>query len=80
MPAVLGAVLVGAGIALYVAEGPSVYGWFAYQPMEEPMSTSPVVLLSGHVWGLVMACAGAVLLSGVVGFLLGRRRHACDRA
>jgi heme/copper-type cytochrome/quinol oxidase subunit 1 len=71
---VLGAVLVVAGIIAYAVEGPSTFGWFAYQPLGDLNRSYPVVLLPGHLWALGLGFAGSLLLSGVLGYWLGRRR------
>jgi heme/copper-type cytochrome/quinol oxidase subunit 1 len=71
---VLGAVLVVAGIIAYAVEGPSSFGWFAYQPLGDLDGSYPVVLLTGHLWALGLGFVGSALLSGVLGYWLGRRR------
>jgi heme/copper-type cytochrome/quinol oxidase subunit 1 len=67
--AILGLVLLGT--AAWFESRPAPYGWFAYAPLSDttyvPGGTSApgtAVLLSG---------AGALLLGGAVGFLVGRR-------
>lgn len=75
--AVLGLVLLGA--AAWFESRPTSYGWFAYAPLSGktyvPGGTSApetAVLLSG---------AGALLIGGAAGFVVGRRSQpAADKA
>ncbi|MTG88548.1 hypothetical protein GJV82_06250 [Cellulosimicrobium sp. BIT-GX5] len=66
---VLGAVLLGA--AAWVASRPVTSGWFAYAPEAgvafRPSGAYPVGAAA------LLAGAGALLLGGVLGFVLGRR-------
>ncbi|MFD6138766.1 hypothetical protein [Promicromonospora sp. NPDC060271] len=73
--AVLGLVLLGA--AAWFASRPTPGGWFAYAPLSDTtyvpggtFAPGTLVLLSG---------AGALLIGGAVGFVVGRRsRPAAD--
>ncbi len=75
---VLGAVLVGVGLAVALSSSPGQtdYGWFAYAPSTDD------ILSGGSVWvvsraqvaGLAVAVVGLVTVAAGAGFRLGRRR------
>lgn len=72
----VGAALTAAGVIAFTLSGPSFLGWYAYAPLGEEEPWLPTMFLQpGHVWGLVLGFAGAVLVSGVLGFRLGLRRR-----
>ena len=73
----IGAALTVAGIITFALTGPGPrsFGWFAYAPLaDQPWSTT-LVLQPGQVWGLALVFAGSLVVSGVVGFQFGARRH-----
>lgn len=74
--AVAGLVLVG--LAAWAASRPAYYGWFAYAPMSETTYLPAGAVAPGTAaW---LAAAGALLLGGVAGFLVGRRGRPLDDA
>jgi hypothetical protein len=81
----LAAALVETGIAVFAAannSGPMDYGWSAYAPLQ-PTTNAPetvtfvdggTVLWTGqHLLGAGLLVLGLLLLTGVGGWLLGRR-------
>lgn len=60
----------------YAAEGSSSFGWFAYQPLGDSVDSNLLILLPGHIWGLGMSFVGLLVLTGLVGYRLGLRRHS----
>jgi heme/copper-type cytochrome/quinol oxidase subunit 1 len=70
-------VVLGTGLllaALWVASRPTSFGWFAYAPV----SGTTFVPVGAYPPGAaaLLAGAGALLVGGAVGFVLGRRRAA----
>jgi heme/copper-type cytochrome/quinol oxidase subunit 1 len=70
-------VVLGVGLllaALWVASRPTSFGWFAYAPV----SGTTFVPVGAYPPGAaaLLAGAGALLVGGAVGFVLGRRRGA----
>ncbi|MFF8345478.1 hypothetical protein ACF049_03925 [Cellulosimicrobium funkei] len=70
-------VVLGVGLllaALWVASRPTSFGWFAYAPV----SGTTFVPVGAYPPGAaaLLAGAGALLVGGAVGFVLGRRRAA----
>jgi hypothetical protein len=71
---VAGALLVAVGLGLMVAApSPSTFGWFAYQGLPTDDVGSFVVLTPTAGWGVGIVAVGCVLLSGALGYALGRR-------
>ncbi|WP_298456086.1 hypothetical protein [uncultured Cellulomonas sp.] len=79
---VAGVVLLVAGLITTVVlvlrpVGVADFGWFAYAPLSgEVYLPGVVVVHPGALWGGLVAGAGAVLVSGAVGYRRGRRRRA----
>ena len=86
--ALLGGALVAAGGAVFAVANRSTapdFGWTAYAPLqtEVPRPYSSGLVLSfdgwtvlwtaGHLVGVLLAVLGLLLLSGLTGWLLGRR-------
>ena len=75
----LGAVLLVGGLTtavvlLMTGVGVASFGWFAYAPQSEATySPRAVAVRPGVVWSVLAATLGAVLVSGAVGYRLGRR-------
>lgn len=57
-------------VAAWVASRPTSYGWFAYAPLSNTTFTPGSPGLSGRA--ALLAGAGALLIGGAVGFLVGR--------
>ncbi|MGO1242112.1 MAG: hypothetical protein ACTMHU_11840, partial [Cellulosimicrobium funkei] len=75
--ALVALVVLGVGLllaALWVASRPTSFGWFAYAPV----SGTTFVPVGAYPPGAaaLLAGAGALLVGGAVGFVLGRRRAA----
>jgi heme/copper-type cytochrome/quinol oxidase subunit 1 len=70
----LGLLAVGLVVSLVLATRPVHVGWFASAPLTQA-TFSPGVLLvhPGLAWSVPLAVVGAVLVSGAVGYALGRR-------
>ncbi|WP_139122976.1 hypothetical protein [Cellulosimicrobium cellulans] len=66
---VLGVALLGTGA--WLARRPPSFGWYAYAPLSDTYF-SPGDVYS-PVLAALLAAAGALLLGGVGGFLVGRR-------
>jgi hypothetical protein len=91
----LGVVLVAAGVAVFAAanRGAADFGWSSYAPLEQTdsayrtaitysFSGGTTVLWTGqHLLGAGLVVLGLVVLTGVGGWLLGRRagRRATPR-
>lgn len=69
----LALVLIVAGLFLAVS-APWGFGWFAYAPLAE-LSFAPVVVPPQFVVGIALVIAGLALVSGWVGYRVGRREH-----
>jgi heme/copper-type cytochrome/quinol oxidase subunit 1 len=70
----VGIALVGVAIAtvgvVALARGPLAFGWFAYAPVSDvTVQLNPV-----WRWAPYLVGAGALVVGGVAGFALGRRR------
>lgn len=71
--AALGVALLGVGAVLWWWDRQTAFGWFAYTPLD-PQSAQSIVLLTGRRQAaLAVSLLGLVLLSGLVGFRVGRR-------
>ena len=76
----LGIFFVAAGVLTFATAGPVRIGWAAYAPLAETISFQGAVLLdTRRRVALLVVVAGAVVLSAVAGYVLGRR-HAPDSA
>ena len=80
----LGAALVLAGVLVFAAanRGPVDFGWASYAPLQETQtaylsavtfSEGTVVWTGQHLLGAALLVLGLLLLTGVGGWLLGRR-------
>lgn len=69
----LGALLLVVGAALLVVAATVDVGWFAYAPESQAVLAPGVWLRPRQVWGAGLVVAGLVVVSGAVGFLVGRR-------
>ena len=68
------ALLVAGGV-LWATAGPTTFGWFAYAPLADEVSSPGFVMLTPrHQIALGLAAGGLVLLAGLLGFWVGRRR------
>ena len=69
----LAVALLVTGVVLWIADMQTEFGWFAYAPLDQ-QSASGIVLITGRRQAsLLMSLIGLVLLSGLVGFAVGRR-------
>jgi heme/copper-type cytochrome/quinol oxidase subunit 1 len=72
---VLALSLLVAGWVLWSTAGPASFGWFAYAPLAGEVSSPGFAFLTPQMQvALGLAVGGLVLLAGLVGFWLGRRR------
>lgn len=75
----LGALVLGlfvAGAVLWFGDVQTEFGWFAYAPLD-PRSTPGILFITGRRQAaLLMSLMGLALLSGVVGFIVGRRSQS----
>jgi heme/copper-type cytochrome/quinol oxidase subunit 1 len=80
----LGAALVVAGVLVFAAanRGPMDFGWTSYAPLQETQTAylsavtfadGTVVWTGQHLLGAGLLVLGLLLLTGVGGWLLGRR-------
>ncbi|WP_423464956.1 hypothetical protein ACO229_11220 [Promicromonospora sp. MS192] len=70
--ALLGLALLG--VAVWVATRPVTFGWFAYAPLSETTYVPGGAFPPGTA--ALFAGAGALLLGGVAGYVVGRRGRA----
>ena len=74
--ALVGVLLVGAGVVWFAAAGPASFGVFAYAPLSDTVSIPGVVLVdSRRGLALAVVVIGAILLSASAGYAVGRRRQ-----
>jgi hypothetical protein len=53
------------------------FGWFAYSPLSD--AVAPPTYPTGRAWaGWIATALGLMLLSGLVGFVIGSRRGSRD--
>lgn len=79
LAAAAGCALVLTGIVLFLVGGASAggFGWFAYAPLSDggPVFAPGITLVRPiQWWGVVAVGLGACLISGALGYALGRRR------
>ncbi|MBT0993720.1 hypothetical protein KIN34_05405 [Cellulomonas sp. DKR-3] len=73
--AVAGGALVAGGTALaWYGSRPRELAWFAYAPLAEGTSTGALWPAPAYVLGLVLVAIGIILLAGLGGWILARRR------
>ncbi len=64
--------LLATGAVLWFGDMGTEFGWFAYAPLEQ--SAPGILLITGRRQvALLASLIGLVLLSGLVGFVIGRR-------
>ena len=69
----LGVALLVTGAVLWLGDMQTEFGWFAYAPLDQ-QSASGIVLITGRRQAsLLVSLIGVVLLSALVGFVMGRR-------
>ena len=74
----VGLVAVGVGLWLLMPDQPAESGWFAYAPLSEETFSPPEIMVpsTGRYWGMGLTALGAVLISGVLGYRIGRAEAA----
>ncbi len=71
----LAVALLVVGCVLWATAGPTTFGWFAYAPLPEQVVSPGFMMLTPRMQvALGLAAGGLVLLAGLAGFWLGRRR------
>ncbi|WP_344189124.1 hypothetical protein [Pedococcus aerophilus] len=61
------------GTVLWVGQSEAQFGWFAYAPLDPGSASALAVVSERRQAGLIVSLTGLLLLSGLVGFMLGRR-------
>lgn len=70
---VLALALLAAGAVLWVGGMETEFGWFAYAPLDEQSLPGILLVTERQQVALLVSSIGLVLLSGLVGFVVGRR-------
>ncbi|KQZ87989.1 hypothetical protein ASD62_00270 [Phycicoccus sp. Root563] len=66
-------VLLVTGAVLWIGGAETEFGWFAYSPLDQQPSPGVFLISERRQAALVVSLVGVVLLSGVLGFVVGRR-------
>ena len=69
----LGVALLVIGAVLWSGDRQTEFGWFAYAPLDQESATGIVLITGRRQASLLLSLVGLVLLSGLVGFVVGRR-------
>jgi heme/copper-type cytochrome/quinol oxidase subunit 1 len=66
-------VLLAAGAVLWFGDMETDFGWFAYAPLDQQSAPGILLVTGRRQVALLLSLIGLVLLSGLVGFVVGRR-------
>ncbi|KQU68494.1 hypothetical protein [Phycicoccus sp. Root101] len=61
------------GAVLWIGGAETEFGWFAYSPLDQQPSPGIFLISERRQAALVVSLVGLLLLSGVLGFVVGRR-------